>query len=314
MKSLLRSLILLLVRIYGSPRARKATHKHSGQPNPAPRILLVRPDHLGDMVLTTPIVQAIKEQVPGAQITMMIGPWSSEIVARHPAVDRLLTCPFPGFQRAGQRPLDPYKLLFRTARELKQNHYDLAINLRPDFWWGAALLYLAAIPYRIGYATRLNTPFLTQALAFPEVEHATVSSLRLASTGIQALGYSALPEPFTPASYPLVFHPHEDELAWADEQIQTTGWEPGAPIILIHPGTGGAVKLWRNAGWSQIANQLTSGQLLTTPAHVIFTGSKAEQPMIEEIASSLLEKPLIMTSMTVGQLAALISRADLVLG
>ncbi|GCE27734.1 glycosyl transferase [Dictyobacter alpinus] len=314
MKRLLRSIILFLVRIYGSFQNRTVDQKSSPQSDQAPRILLIRPDHLGDMVLTTPILQTIKEQLPSAQITMMIGPWSSEIVARHPAVDRLLTCPFPGFQRASQKPLDPYKLLFRTARQLKENHYDLAINLRPDFWWGAALIYLAGIPRRIGYASRLNKPFLSQALPFPEAEHATVSNLRLASAGLQALGSPALAEPFTPEKYPLVFQPHEDELAWADEQLKEAQWDDGAPIVVIHPGTGGAVKLWRTDGWSQIANQLTSGKLLSAPAHVIFTGSKSEQPMIEEIASTLETQPLMMTSMSVGQLAALLSRADLVLG
>src|ERR1700726_2180473 len=111
LRRLLRTVILLLVRLSGLPGAYEAAQK-ARQPLPAaPRILLIRPDHLGDLVLTTPVLHALKQHVPDAQITMMIGPWSGEIVARHPAIDRLQTCPFPGFQRAPQKPLAPYILL-----------------------------------------------------------------------------------------------------------------------------------------------------------------------------------------------------------
>ncbi|GCE20192.1 glycosyltransferase family 9 protein [Dictyobacter kobayashii] len=314
MKSLLRSLILMFVHVYGSSRAKKASRRSLPQAGQTTRILLVRPDHLGDLLMTTPILEAIKEQLPDAQITMMVGPWSSEVIARHPAVNRLLTCPFPGFQRAPQKALDPYKLLFRTAEQLKKNDYDLAINLRPDFWWGAALLYLAGIPRRIGYATELTAPFLTQALSFPMTEHATVSNLRLSSAALQALGKPALVEPHTPARYPLYFKPHEDELTWADERLREAEMTTGNPVVIIHAGTGGAVKLWRNDGWTHVAQLLANGTLTPTPAHIIFTGSKTERPMIEEIAGPLQGKALLLTEMTVGQLAALIARANLVLG
>jgi ADP-heptose:LPS heptosyltransferase len=312
-KSQLRSSILTFVRLYGASRARAATKKAQG-PYQAPRILLVRPDHLGDMILVTPILQAIRASIPNAQITMMIGPWSNEIVARHPAINRVITCPFPGFQRASQGALEPYQLLFSTAQQLRSDDYDLAINLRPDFWWGAALLYLAAIPQRIGYATELTSPFLTRALPFPPAEHATVSNLRLASAGIQALGYPALAEPYTPASYPLYFKPQKEDLIWADERLQEVKVTRGIPLVIIHPGTGGAVKLWRNDGWSHVAQTLATSDLLSTPAQIILTGSKSERSMLEEIAQHIAAPVSVITDTTVGQLAALMARATLVLG
>src|SRR5947207_8219159 len=151
LKNILRTLILFAIRVFGIAGARSAD-RQAQQPAPqSPRILLIRPDHLGDLVLTTPVLNALKTHLPNASITMMVGPWSSEVVARHPAIDRLLLCPFPGFQRSEQQPLAPYTLLLSTAQQLSGN-YDMAINLRPDFWWGAALIYLARIPRRVGYA------------------------------------------------------------------------------------------------------------------------------------------------------------------
>jgi ADP-heptose:LPS heptosyltransferase len=50
------------------------------------------------------------------------------------------------------------------------------------------------------------------------------------------------------------------------------------------------------------------------PARIILTGSKSERPMLEEIAVGMVDPALVMTDLTVGQLAALLGRASLVLG
>ncbi len=314
MKRLLRTLILLLLRIIGVPGAFFAARRARKPVSRAPRILLVRPDHLGDLLLATPVLDALKEQLPEAHITMMVGPWSSEIVARHPAIDRLITCPFPGFQRAPQKALAPYFLLVKAARQLRRQHYDLAINLRPDFWWGAALLYLACIPRRVGYALAPGKPFLTHALPFQSPEHATRSNLRLASAGLALLGAQPLPEPFTSAAYPLRFEPRPEERAWVAERLRKEGIDTETPVVVIHPGSGAAVKLWRAEAWAYIANTLTKALTTATPARIILTGSKSEQSLLMEIAQSMTTLPVTITDATVGQLAALLGRAMLVLG
>jgi ADP-heptose:LPS heptosyltransferase len=314
LKRLLRTLILLLLRIIGVPGAFFAARRARKPVSRAPRILLVRPDHLGDLLLATPVLDALKEQLPEAHITMMVGPWSSEIVARHPAIDRLITCPFPGFQRAPQKALAPYFLLVKAARQLRRQHYDLAINLRPDFWWGAALLYLACIPRRVGYALAPGKPFLTHALPFQSPEHATRSNLRLASAGLALLGAQPLPEPFTSAAYPLRFEPRPEERAWVAERLRKEGIDTETPVVVIHPGSGAAVKLWRAEAWAYIANTLTKALTTATPARIILTGSKSEQSLLMEIAQSMTTLPVTITDATVGQLAALLGRAMLVLG
>ena len=318
MKNLLRGMILLLVRLNGLPRARAAAKKVRATVPPAPRILLMRPDHLGDMVLTTPVLDALKQRAPDAHITMMVGPWSSEVVARHPAIDRLLVYPFPGFRRASQNPFSPYILLISAAKQLRRGQYDLAINLRPDFWWGAALTYLAGIPLRAGYALPPGAPFLSHKLPLQSPELASVSNLRLASAGLQALGYAPLAEPYTPERYPAVFHAGEEERRQVADRLRSANIDEQTPVIVIHAGTGAAVKLWRNEAWSRCAGEVTklvSARLTNAaPARIILTGGKNERPMLEEIASGITVPALIITDMMVGQLAALLERASLVLG
>ena len=313
MKRLLRILILLFVRLVGLPGAFAAARSARKPLSNAPRILLIRPDHLGDMVMTTPVLNALRRSLPDAHITMMVGAWASEIVARHPAIDRLITIPFPGFQRAPQQPLAPYRLLFSVAKQLRRGNYDIAINLRPDFWWGAALLYLAAIPRRVGYAIAPGTPFLTNALPFFVPEHATVSNLRLVSAALKAGGYVPLPEPFTPEAYPEQFIPTEDEQVYIQKRLQEEGIAGDTPIIVIHPGSGAPVKLWRNEGWANIDNTLPNSLTISSPPGIILTGSRSEQPLLEDIAQSITVPVSLLTDLTVGQLAALLKRAALVL-
>lgn len=318
MKRFLRLTILLLVRVLGWPgillaQRRAARQRVTGPRTRPARILLVRPDHLGDLILTTPVLQAMREAAPDAELTMMVGPWSREIVARHPALTRVLTCAFPGFQRTAQGALSPYTLLFRTARALRREHFDLAINLRPDFWWGAALLYLAGIPRRTGYALAPGQPFLSQALPFPPAEHATRSNLRLASAGLVTLGYEPLAEPWTPERYPARFTPTAEEQSWVISRLHAEGIEDDTPLIIIPPGSGGAVKLWRAEAWARCANSLRATLTSPRPARILLTGSPAERALVEEVAQGIPEGATLITDASIGQLAALLGRATCVL-
>ncbi len=305
--------MLLLVHLLGAPGAWAAAKKVREPLSTTPRILLIRSDHLGDLVLTTPLLHALKQHMADAQITMLVGPWLSEIVTRHPDIDRLLTCPFPGFQRAPQGTLAPYILLVTVAKQLRRGQYDLAINLRPDFWWGAALIYLARIPRRIGYALEPGKPFLTKALTFHSPEHATVSNLRLLSTALEVLDYPPLAEPYSPERYPLQFIPTAEEQRWVTKRLSSEGIDVGTPFVVIHAGTGAAVKLWRTEAWARCADALIKSSLCSEPVRIMLTGSRNEGPMLEEIVRNMTSPAIIVMDATVGQLAALLGRAQLVL-
>lgn len=315
MKGLLRRLLLLLARLYGAAGERAAARQAHQSLVENPRVLLIRPDYLGDLVLTTPVLQAVKAAAPNVHLTMMVGPWSREVVASHPAVDQLLTCPIPGVRGANKKALKPF-LLMRVAKQLRSGNYDLAINLRLQSWWVSVLLYLARIPRRIGYDSKFSKPFLTHALTVRPNEHLTVSSLRLISAGLQALGYPPLAEPYTPERYPLHFTPAEEDQHWVTQRLRAERIDPAALLIVIHPGAGAAVKLWRSEAWAHCATRLSQSSADTMAVHFILTGTPQEQPLLEAItkATTTTARMTIMTGMTIGQLAALLQHAQLVLG
>ncbi len=82
------------------------------------------------------------------------------------------------------------------------------------------------------------------------------------------------------------------------------------PLVVIHAGTGAAVKLWRAEAWTDVANALST----TCSARIVLTGNASERPMLEEIAQGMTSTPLLITDATVGQLAAVLKRASMVLG
>ncbi len=266
------------------------------------RILVIRPDHLGDVLLTAPAIHALKDANPQLEIHALVGPWSADIMANFPEVDLVLTLPFPGFSRTAKINLrSPYQLAVSTAARLRRIGYGSAIIMRPDHWWGALVAQLAGIPNRIGYDLPDVAPYLTEAIT-PQHEHAVIQNVRLLS---QWMGF--------PKTENLVnnFSVHENDRAYIKGYLSTWGINKDKPIFCIHPGTGTAVKHWTEEGWAQAADILTE-QL---NAQVVFTGSDKELALVQRIVSTMKQPAIIMAGDTrVGQLAALFQRARVVLG
>src|SRR5712692_7072063 len=63
------------------------------------RILLIRPDHLGDMLCVTPALRFLRAQMPDAHVTALVGSWAEPVIANNPYVDDVQTLEFPGFTR-----------------------------------------------------------------------------------------------------------------------------------------------------------------------------------------------------------------------
>ena len=135
-----RRVVLLFVRLFGGWGAYLAARNARQSVARAPRILLIHPGPLGALILITPVLQALKTHLPGAHITLAVGPWSKEAVATHPAIDHLLVYRFPSYRSISPKGVKSYISMIRLARQLKRGRYDLAINLHRNFWWGAALI------------------------------------------------------------------------------------------------------------------------------------------------------------------------------
>ncbi|MEO7912793.1 MAG: glycosyltransferase family 9 protein, partial [Roseiflexaceae bacterium] len=290
MRRFLRLLFLRLLPILAHPLVYR-------QPAAISAVLYIKPDHLGDLLLATPVLAALRQRLPNARVTALVGPWSRMVLQRNPDVDLLLTCPFPGFER---RPLDdgrrtkdegrailhvlssfvfrlsslvkPYVTLIHYALLLRAGRYDLAIIGRDDHWWGAALALLAGVPYRVGFAVPECRPFLTTALPWNPRDHVTDQGLEL----IQAIFQAS--KPIATVTTPAVlnsqfrsrFDSSQDDITWANEWIAAQNFAD-LPLVLLHPGTGGPAKLWFAERWAAVADALQA-----LGARVVLTGGPDE--------------------------------------
>jgi heptosyltransferase-2/heptosyltransferase-3 len=282
-------------------RAAGAAYR-SAQPTRAPEsILLIRPDHLGDALLLTPALAALRAALPGARLTLLLGQWSAPAVAGNPDVDAVETLSFPGFERQPKgNPLAPYRLLTEAARGLR-GRFDTAVVLRYDHWWGAWLAAAAGIPRRIGYAWPETAPFLTEALHYETGGHEALQNARL---------LSALAPGLENGLGPARYFVSEADRAWAAARVAELG-ERRAPRIAIHPGAGAAVKQWRVEQWVAVAEALAA----ETGATFALTGGRGERELTGGIAMRLAARHLDLAGETTfGQLAGVFAQCDLALG
>ena len=271
---------------------------------PPSSILLIRPDHLGDLLFATPAIRALRAALPQAHIACLVGPWSRAVLRNNPHLDEVMTCPFPGFTRRPKpSPLQPYSLLWRYARWLRARRFDLAVVLRFDHWWGALLAYLAGIPRRVGYDVAEVRPFLTEAVPYVPGRHEVEQNLAL----VERAAGCELPM----ADSPLEFHLTAEDRAFAEGFLTERGVGEGDLLICIHPGAGAPVKLWREEAWARVGDALAQRY----GAKIILTGSAGERPLCQAIARRMAAEPIVAAGeTTLGGLAALMARSRLVLG
>lgn len=269
----------------------------------ANRIVLIRPDHLGDILLTIPAIRALRRARPHAEIHALVGPWSAGALSNLNELDVVLTVDFPGFNRAqpASHLLTPYEQLWRVSRQLRMIGYGSALIMRRDHWWGALLAYLAGIPERIGYDQTDVAQFLTDTIP-PVMEHAVEQNLRLVQRWTGIISKEDIDSHIS-------VEPNNQQ--YIDDYLLNWNIHPHQSIICIHPGAGTWTKLWQEEKWATVADTL-SEQL---DASIVFTGSEHEATAVQRIASYMRHRPCIMVGDTrIDQLAALYHRAKLVLG
>lgn len=282
----------------------------------APRILLLRPDHLGDVLLTTPAIAALRAALPHARLTALVGPWAAASLANNPHVDDVVTLRFPGFDRDKPRMgIGAYARLVAAVTRIRRDRYDMAINLRPDFWWGTAVLALAGIPRRVGFDLSPGREALTDVVPAPgRDEHSVSRSLRAVRHAALLLGGEVpLAETVGPGDAPLVFAPTAEDRAWAGACLARVGVAPECSPIVLHPGSGAPVKEWSPHKWAEVLTEMA--RVYDLP--VVVTGAPHERSQVEAVVRMLpanVRATAVVDAMPLGRFGALLARARLVLG
>ena len=267
------------------------------------RVLLIRPDHIGDLLMATPAIRWLRGRLPDARIEMLCGPWSAPAVADNPDLDLVETLAFPGLTRSPKSwPGAPYAEALRSAKRLREGKYDVVVILRFDHWWGAMVAYLADIPRRIGYSVAECRPFLTEAVPYAPGLPEVAQNLRLVGRGLDGAE-----ERWDPADHPMRFEVSEADRAFASARVDAFG---ARPILIVHPGAGAPVKHYPPRAYSAVANQLAE----EFGVGVIVTGTAAERRVVEAVVEGIDNGATALTGATLSQVAAILERGELVIG
>lgn len=267
---------------------------------------MIRPDHLGDVLLTAPAVEMLRKALPQAHLAMMVGPWSKEIAERDPLLDDLLICRYPGFTRAPKgSPLAPYSLLWETASWIRKERYDAALVMRFDHWWGAALAALAGIPVRIGCYVPECAPFLTHSIDFPARTHWVEQGLKVAERLLEVwqAGEASKQQRLSLRFPVTVEEDRAAERLWIEKGLDDSA------VVALHPGAGSPMKRWSEERWIALGTTLVDRGL-----QLVVTGSRAEAAAAERIARAIPGGRSIAGRTGFGVLAACYCRCRLVVG
>lgn len=302
------------------------------------RILLIQLDHLGDAVLTSPVLPRLRAAYPGARIDVLASASNRAVFEADPNVARVHVAERNWFERR-EAGWALASAVWSLGRTLRRERYELGIDVRGDVLT-VLLMALAGIPRRLGWAMGGGGFLLTDVAAWVPGRHEVESRLALVRTiGVEAAGpvrvavhvgdadrarvarrlreaWPARPSrgagrrvrvggPVAVGSRPIGREPGVDDDA---EHLHGGRFGEAPPLLAVHLGAGTAAKRWPARSWGAlIARFLDDGW------RVVIVGGE------EDLAASGHIAPHERLRDWTGQLAvtettALLERADLFLG
>ena len=221
------------------------------------------------MVLMIPLLNTLKSHFPDAQLYTLQQGYTAPLLQDHPAITGVLIDRRKSGKAKGLRGFWDY------AHWLREQRFDAVLMpyLEPYY---ARLMWAANIPIRIGDAQKLLLrPWLTHPIVLDYrniMRHECVQMAKLAE-GL---------DPKIPFVGTMDLYPNTTDMATCEQLMQTL--HISAPLILIHPASGGGNRPWSVAKYATLIGQL----LDKTTFHVVLTGAgKAEAHKITEIMAQV---------------------------
>lgn len=253
------------------------------------RILVRSTNWIGDAIMTTPAVRTIRENFPGAEITMLAQPWVAAVFGASPHVDRIIH-----YEKKGRHK--GLAGMLRLAGVLKGCGFDMAILLQNAFE-AAFITRVAAIPVRAGYKRDGRSPLLTHGIRIRE-ETRKRHQVHYYQTLLEDLG-------LTPGPDELFLQLDAKDVTFARGYREEL--RPG-PLIGLNPGAAyGPAKCWPAERYGELAVRIHQD----TGAKFLVFGTAADKETIAAICAHGSDYIIDLAGRTnLGQAMALISVCD----
>ena len=209
-----------------APVARAFRRRRPGVPR---RILLLRIERIGDLLMALDGIADVVAAAPGAEIDLAVGSWNLELARAIPGIHRVETLDAAWLARDGTGV--PLGSLVARARTWRARQYDLAINFEPDI--RTTLVAAASGAARIaGFSSGGGGPLLDVALAADPRRHTGDNVRRLAAAVLDV----------PPRSAPARLELPADARRRAHDLLSAAG--PRRPVIGVHASGGREIKQW----------------------------------------------------------------------
>ncbi len=267
----------------------------------AKRILCIRLDYMGDVLMSTPAIRALKQSMPGCAITLLTSGSGAAVARFIPEIDDTIVYAAPWLKSSA--PHDPPADMEMIAA-LAKRRFDAAViftvysqNPLPS----AMLCYLAGIPLRLAHCRenpyQLLTEWVRETEPGEQVRHEAQRQLDL----VAAVGAHTDDER-------LSLRVPSTHTARVVDRLRSHGIDPHGTWVVIHPGATAASRRYPPGHWREVARILSTS--LRCP--LVFTGSEEEASLVEEIRQGLPGTYSLAGQLDLGQLAALIALAPVV--
>jgi lipopolysaccharide heptosyltransferase II len=265
--------------------------------SPPERVLLLRVERIGDLLMVMDAIAAARAAWPEAQIDLAVGSWNAPLAALIPGINRVEQIDVPWLAREGTGL--SWRGLLERARAWRARQYDLVVNFEPDIRTNL-LAWRTGAPWRVGYWTGGGGAFLTDALAYDPASHVSVNARTL-------IGHCAGGEGRGVASPPLT--PGVDSVAAAEALL--AGVPAAHRLIGLHVSGGRESKQWHLARFAEVGRALTSEGGTT----LVLTGSRGDRTMVDQVRRALGERPVVDASgvLDLPATAALLARLDVLI-
>lgn len=286
---LLSAIVSAIVNLSGRLRGRAAPR----------RILVVKLDHLGDVVLATPATRALRVRYPEASIDALVHPGSAVVLAGNPSITRILTYRSPRFARG--RAADGLSRL----REIARARYDTLVELRGDERT-LLLPFLCGATRRVDRgAARIRHALRRLRPGTPRVIHEVEANLEvvLPLIGPRSAGATR------PA---LEVRVDPEARASMLRKLADRGIRADARLVVIHPGAAWRPRAWRSERFGAVADWILGHY----DATVVLIGSEDERGVEDEVRRSIQRSPVhaLAGRMTLEEVTALLEMSALFLG
>ena len=254
------------------------------------RILIVRTDRIGDVVLSLPVVSAVRSQFPDCEIGMLVQPAVVPLVIDHPGLNEVITDAesdkrFTGF--------------FRFIQKIRKGGWDTVLLLHPTFRLAMALAF-AGIPIRVGTAFRLYSLLFNRRVR----EHRKTSHRHEAEFNLSLACMIGVQNLSVEFNLPVQKNAEWSVHKWFEE----IGISDKHPKIVLHAGSRGSARDWPADRFAQLADEL----IRKNEAVVLFTGADEERNLIESLVQNVTD-PIynLAGKFSLKELIAFLNQVDL---